>query len=112
MEKNETTIPVTLRFFGKFYRFIKDKWGDSFGEIVVPKNGKTGFEIATDIGLPIEKIEAVFRNGIVQNLYDRLFPGDRVAFVPYGTPGPHRVFLGMVKENKERVRRKKLAKIK
>jgi len=25
-----------------------------------------------------------------------------VAFFPYGTPGPYRVFLGMARENKER----------
>jgi hypothetical protein len=101
--------PVTLRFFGTFHFFIKDKWGESFGEVSVPENGKTAFEIATEIGLPIEKIEAVFRNGLVQNIYDKVFPGDRVAFVPYGTPGPYRVFLGMIRENKERVRREKKA---
>jgi hypothetical protein len=28
-------------------------------------------------------------------------PGDRVAFVPYGTPGPHRVFLGLYAAGKE-----------
>ena len=28
-------------------------------------------------------------------------PGDRVAFVPYGTPGPHRVFLGLYTAGKE-----------
>jgi hypothetical protein len=103
--KNKT--PVTLKFFGQFHFFIKDKWGVSFGEVSAPEDGKTGFEIAKEIGLPIEKIEAVFRNGLVQNIYDKVFPGDRVAFVPYGTPGPYRVFLGMIRENKERVRREK-----
>ena len=77
-------------------------------EITVPEKGKTAFNIATDLGLPIEKIEAVFRNGLIQNLYDKVFSGDRIAFVPYGTPGPYRVFLGMIRENKERVRREKL----
>ena len=52
-------------------------------------------------------IEAVFRNGRVTNIYDRVMPGDRLAFVPYGTPGPYRVFLGMVRENKERQRRER-----
>jgi len=28
-------------------------------------------------------------------------PGDRVAFVPYGTPGPHRVFLGLYAAGEE-----------
>ena len=43
-----------------------------------------------------EKIEAVFRNGLIQSLDKKVFPGDRVAFVPCGTPGPYRVLLGMV----------------
>ncbi len=99
--------PVTVRFFGQFHNLIKKKTGNTCLEITVPENGKTAFEIAKDIGLPIEKTEAVFRNGIINNLYDKVFPGDRIAFVPYGTPGPDPVSLGMIRENKERERREK-----
>ena len=110
MQNDVKVPPVTVRFFGQFYNLIKKKAGNTFLEIMVPKNGKTAFEIAKDIGLPIEKTEAVFRNGIISNLYDNIFPGDRIAFVPHGTPGPYRVFLGMIRENKERERREKQMK--
>lgn len=104
--RDDVKVPmVTVRFFGQFHNFIKKKTGNTYLEVIVPENGKIAFEIAKDIGLPIEKTEAVFRNGIINNLYDKVFPGDRIAFVPYGTPGPYRVFLGMIRENKERERR-------
>jgi len=73
---------------------------------IAPK-GQVALDIARDIGIPPEKIEAVFLNGKVINIYDHVFPGDRIAFFPYGTPGPYRVFLGMAKENVERARREK-----
>ncbi|OPX36823.1 MAG: hypothetical protein B1H13_13835 [Desulfobacteraceae bacterium 4484_190.3] len=28
-------------------------------------------------------------------------PGDRIAFLPYGTPGPYRAFLGIWREGKK-----------
>jgi len=39
------------------------------------------------------------------NIYVPVSPGDRLALCPYGTPGPYRVFLGMVRENRERAKR-------
>ena len=69
-----------------------------------------GVEVAavlTDLGLPLDMVEAVLRNGRVINIYDKVESGDRVAFFPFGTPGPYRVFLGMLREN---LRRKKVEK--
>ncbi len=69
-----------------------------------------GTEVATvikELGLALDMVEAVFCNGKVINIYDRVGPGDRVALFPFGTPGPYRVFLGMLKEN---LRRDKLEK--
>jgi len=55
-------------------------------------------ELARMLDLPLDKIEAVFVNGQAVALdQGRIKPGDRVAFVPPGTPGPYRVILGMVK---------------
>ena len=42
-----------------------------------------------------EKIEGVFVNHVVHGIGVHVSQGDRVAFVPYGTPGPHRVLLGL-----------------
>jgi hypothetical protein len=64
-------------------------------KIAVPPEGKSSEKIAQELDIPLEKIEAVFRNGRVQNIQAPVFPGDRVAFIPYGTPGPYRVLLGI-----------------
>lgn len=71
-------------------------------EILAEREGMVARDVAEKMSLPPENVEAVFRNGSVINLYDRVYPGDRVAFFPPGTPGPYRVFLGMVRENIKR----------
>jgi molybdopterin converting factor small subunit len=75
---------------------MKEKGLPDHLEERVPPEGKTGHDLAEKLGLPTEKIEAVFRNGHIQRLDEKIYPGDRVAFVPPGTPGPYRVLLGMV----------------
>ena len=73
----------------------------------VPEEGCSARDVAAGLDLPPDKIEAVFRNGQVINIYDPVFQGDRLAFFPQGTPGPYRVFLGMVRENLKRSKREK-----
>ena len=88
---------VNVRLFGFLRSFMKERGlPDRFDE-TVPPEGKSGFDLAVELGLPTEKIEALFRNGLIQQLDAKIYPGDRVAFVPAGTPGPYRVLLGMVK---------------
>jgi len=80
---------VDIRLFGFLQSFMKEKGlPDRFDE-TVPSEGKSGLEVAAKLGLPAERIEAV--------MDAKIYPGDRVAFVPSGTPGPYRVLLGMVK---------------
>jgi len=96
---------VTVRVFG-FLRGYMDEQGLLYTlERDIPGEGCTAHDIAGKLVIPAEKIEAVFCNGRVINIYDTIFPGDRVGFFPHGTPGPYRVFLGMVRENRERARR-------
>ena len=71
----------------------------------IPGEGCAAYDIALKFSIPPEKIEAVFCNGRVINIYDTIFPGDRVGFFPNGTPGPYRVFLGIARESRERARR-------
>ena len=78
----------------------------AFDKEIKPE-GDTAYNIATALNIPPEEIEAVFLNGSVMNIYDHVFPGDRLAFIPHGTPGPYRVFLGMVRENTKRMHREK-----
>jgi len=60
-------------------------------------------ELAQKLDLPLDKIEAVFVNGTAQTMdQGKVRPGDRVAFVPPGTPGPYRVILGIVKGSEQK----------
>lgn len=55
-------------------------------------------DLAKRLDLPTDEIEAVFINGKAQSLTEgQVKPGDRVAFLPPGTPGPHRFLLGIAK---------------
>ena len=56
-------------------------------------------DIAEELNLPPLEIEAVFVNGKIRDRHTMLFPGDRIAFLPYGTPGPYRVFLGIINKD-------------
>jgi len=101
---------VTVGIFG-FLRRRMDEQGLPYSlEREVPEEGCSADELALGIGIAPEEIEAVFRNGGVVNIYDTIFPGDRVGFFPPGTPGPYRVFLGIARENRERSRREKRRK--
>lgn len=96
---------VTLLIFGSLRHQMDDMGLPYQLNRPIPPEGCTAHELARQIPLPPEKIEAVFCNGRVINIHDPVFPGDRVAFAPFGTPGPYRVFLGMHRENQERSRR-------
>lgn len=91
----ESPDDVTMRIFGSLRPEC-----DALGlppqfRLTVPADGITGDELATTLGLSAEKIEGIFINRVVRPISDIVRPGDRVAFVPYDTPGPHRFFLGI-----------------
>jgi len=98
---------VNIHIFGSLRCYMDEQGLPYEVEKLIPKEGRSAYDLAGEVSLPPEEIEAVFCNGRVINIYDLVFPGDRVAFFPPGTPGPYRVFLGMVRENQERARREK-----
>ena len=59
-----------------------------------------GSDLAKKLDIPRDAIEVIIVNGAVQSLSYSVHPGDRVAFVPPGTPGPYRVLLGFIHKNK------------
>jgi molybdopterin converting factor small subunit len=61
----------------------------------LPAEGVSARALAQLLGLPVETIEGVFVNHVIHDLSHQVVPGDEVAFVPHGTPGPHRFFLGL-----------------
>ena len=104
LEKKST---ISIRIFGSLRQYIEDQGLSPSFEKEIDAKETSALDLAKEILIPPEKIEAVFRNGRIINIYDPVFPGDRVAFCPYGTPGPYRVFLGMAKENEKRKNRER-----
>ena len=99
---------ASIHIFGFLQAYMDSSPGSPcVCEKEIAPEGETAYDIAHELRIPPEKIEGVFLNGRVKNIYDLVFPGDRVAFFPKGTPGPYRVFLGMARENAERARREK-----
>ena len=84
-----------IRMFGVLYTYRGKKGLSASVDIQLPPGGKSALSIAQELELPLDKIEAVFINNTIYPLGHLIFPGDQVAFVPYGTPGPHRYTLGI-----------------
>jgi len=88
------TSNVTVRAIAFLDSFCREHGMPSTLSVEVPEAGVTAFDVAEMVGLPIRSIEGVFHNYSVSGLDVVVRPGDRVAFVPYGTPGSHPAFFG------------------
>lgn len=86
---------ISVRFFGSLHELRHEQGLPVSDEIPVPSQGLAAREIARRLGVPLDRVEGVFCNRIVRDLDHVVQPGDRIAFVPKGTPGPHRYFLGL-----------------
>ena len=86
---------VTVRFFGRMHTLRAERGLPSVSEVAMPAEGLTAAALAAQLELPEDEIEGVFCNHRVYGLDHVLLPGDAVAFVPRGTPGPHRFTLGL-----------------
>ena len=55
----------------------------------------SGVDLLNKLEVPLERVEILMVNGkAVSPLHAGIRPGDRVALLPPGTPGPYRVLLG------------------
>lgn len=92
---------ATVRMFGVLHSLRVERGLPSSVEMDIPPQGVPARGIAIDLGLPLESIEAVFVNHTAFGLDHVVRPGDRVAFAPFGTPGPHRFCLGIFDAGRE-----------
>jgi len=85
---------IELRVFMGLVDVFKERnW--SIPRLVRIDNGLTGLELMTMLNIPQQQVEIIFINGkVFLPLEAFIVPGDRVALVPPGTPGPYRVLLG------------------
>lgn len=93
-------MPSTIElrvFMGLVDLFKKRNW--SLPLVVKLENTITATELIKMLNIPEQEVEIVFINGKVFLPADGvIIPGDRVALVPPGTPGPYRVLMGFVKK--------------
>jgi molybdopterin converting factor small subunit len=93
---------IEVRAFGEFMKIFKDQnwpWPKR-----VEIDGETSAAVvAAKLGIPIDKVEILFINGFAQKPDHTIKPGDRVAFVPPGTPGPYRLMLGLAQKQAKEV---------
>ena len=92
---------VTVRIFGSLRPLRAERGLPCTLTVEVPQGGIAARDLAVSLGLPPDKIEGVFVNHVMHGIGVLVSPGDRVAFVPYGTPGPHRVCLGLYAAGKD-----------
>lgn len=92
---------TTVRMFGALHTIRRERGLEPTVEVSIPPGGCTACDLAQQLDLPREKIEAVFVNHLVYGLDHVIQPGDRVAFVPTGIPGPHRFLLGIYGAGRE-----------
>ncbi len=96
MEERKGTIE--LRGFMQLNQLLKKKFG-SMPVIIELDQETTGADLAKKLDIPLDEIEVIFVNGFVQGLEFTIRPGDRVAFLPPGCPGPYRIALGFYGKN-------------
>jgi molybdopterin converting factor small subunit len=92
---------ATVRVFGVLQRLQRDRGTAHETVESIPVEGISAAELADRMGLPVELIEGAFCNHTIHGLAHVVMPGDEVAFVPYGTPGPHRYFLGLYEAGRD-----------
>ncbi len=94
----DTKKMLEIRGFLQLDAYLKKKFGKLpiFLEIDAPLSG---LELSQKLEINRDDIEVIFVNGFVQQVDYILHPGDRVAFLPPGCPGPYRIALGFYGKN-------------
>lgn len=94
MTASTLTSPATVRMFAFLHTYRRERGLPTTVAVSVPAEGVRATDVAHELELPIDRIEGVFINGELLGLGARVTPGDRVAFVPHGTPASHPAFFG------------------
>ena len=85
---------VTVLATGFLHSLRRERGLPAYLTLAIPGSGTTARDLALELGLPVERIEGIFLNHSKAGLRAAVRPGDRVAFVPYGTPASHPAFFG------------------
>ncbi|MDN5352454.1 MAG: hypothetical protein PWQ12_1374 [Clostridiales bacterium] len=97
-EKNKNTIEI--RGFLQLDAFIKKNFG-CMPLILELDKPISGIDLAKQLNISLDDVEVIFINGFVHDRGDLIHPGDRMAFLPPGCPGPYRIALGFYGKNQD-----------
>ena len=86
--------PATVRMLALLHGYCREHGLPTTVDLTIPTEGIRALDLASSIGLPVGDIEGLFLNGRLVGLGATVRPGDRVAFLPYGTPASHPAFFG------------------
>jgi hypothetical protein len=98
MIPHPTDACATVRMFGFLHSIRRDAGLPTRVDVVIPDAGRSARDLAADLGLPLELVEGIFLNHVPAGIDSVVRPGDRVGFVPYGTPASHPAFFGRFDE--------------
>ena len=90
----ETTAPATVRMIAFLDTYRKERGLPTTVLAPVPLDGIRAGVLAEALELPPEMVEGAFLNQQPVGLDAIVRPGDRIAFVPFGTPASHPAFFG------------------
>ncbi len=95
-----TNKGLEIRGFLQLDAYLRKRYGSMpfYIEIDEPING---LKLSEQLGIKKEDVEVIFVNGFVQHLDYPIQPGDRIAFLPPGCPGPYRIALGFYGKNQD-----------
>ena len=86
---------VTVSAFSFLQKKLKGRLAGYYDVPVLLEEGGTVSMLICGLGLDEGDVEGAFVNGGACCVGTVLHDGDRVGLVPPGTPGPHRVYLGL-----------------
>lgn len=88
---------IEVRFFMFLVDICKERNWSTLMKIEIDDE-ISGLKLLEMLDIPVERVEVLLVNGKAVWPSDaRIHPGDRVALLPPGTPGPYRVLLGFKK---------------
>lgn len=91
---------LEIRGFLQLDSYLRKRYGGMpfYLEIEQPVSG---LELSKILEIKRSDIEVIFVNGFVQQIDYMINPGDRIAFLPPGCPGPYRIALGFYGKNQD-----------
>lgn len=90
--KQQQTASVYM--FGIFHTLRRERGLSPAVDMPLAQAGRPALELARELNLPLEMVGAVYCNHAPTSLARVIRPGDRIAFIPLGVPGPHKCLQG------------------